>query len=156
METIMNRNESILFEAVKNMLDDKAQLGLSIHNTEETSHNAQFHWEDIADKFRIKINNPKITMFDAISGAFYHTHSYKNIDDPQFDISFRKQLDGLSVPQVEQKLVLKYIEELRTELKAEVGGREDKLEHDEFTNSEEQSAGLQDQNEMAKVTNNEA
>lgn len=153
----MNKNESILLEAVKNMLSDRAQLGLAIHNQEETSHNTQFHWQDVEDKFKIKINDPKISMFDSISGAFYHTHSYKNIDDPQFDISFKKQMDGMAIPHSEQDLAIKYLDELRKELKMEAeGGREDKMEHNEFTNSEEESTGLQNQKEMAKVTGHEA
>jgi len=152
----MNKNESLLFEAVKNMLSDKAQLGLSIHSPEETSHNTQFQWEDIKDKFRIKINDPDISMFDSISSAFNHTHSYKNIDDPEFTISFRKQMDGMTIPHSEQELALKYLDEVRKELKLERGGRPDKMEHSEFTNSEEQSSGLQNQKDMAEVMGNEA
>jgi len=152
----MNKNESLLFEAVKNMLDDKAQLGLSIHNTEETSHNTQFEWEDVKYRFRIKINNPDITMFDSINSAFNHPHSYKNIDDPQFTISFSKQMDGMAIPPPEQELALKYLEEIRKELKLECGGRPDKMEHEEFTNSREQSAGLQNQKDMAEVSGHEA
>ena len=153
----MNESESLLLEAVKNMLSDKAQLGLSIHKPEETSHNTQFHWQDVEDKFRIKLNKPEISMFDSISGAFFHTHSYKNIDDPQFVISFSKQMDGMAVPQSEQKLALKYLEELKKELKMEIpSGRFDKMEHHEFTNSEEESTGLQDQKDMAKATGHEA
>lgn len=152
----MNKSESLLLEALKNMLSDKAQLGLAIHKPKETSHDAQFHWQDVEDRFRIKINKPEISMFDSINGAFFHTHSYKNIDDPQFDISFQKQMDGMVVPHSEQKLALKYLDELRKELKMPVGGRQDKLEHNEFTNSEEGTVGLQDQKDMAKAVGHEA
>lgn len=152
----MNKHESMLLEAISNMLSDKAQLGLSIHKPQETSHCAQFELENIKDKFRIKINNPEISMFDSISGAFYHTHSYKNIDDPQFDISFKKQMDGMVVPHNEQDLALKYLDELRKEFKTKIGGRADKMEHEEFTNSEEGSFGLQDQKAMLKATGHEA
>ena len=152
----MNKNESLLFEAVKNMLDDKAQLGLSIHNTEETSHNSQFQWEDTKDRFRIKTNNPDISMFDSVNSAFNHTHSYKNIDDPQFNISLKKQMDGMVIPHTEQELALKYLDEIRKESKLECGGRPDKMGHNEFTNSREQSSGLQNQRDMAKASGHEA
>lgn len=152
----MDRNETLLLEAITNMLSDNAKLGLSIHNVEETSHNTQFHYQDVEDRFKIKLNNPDISMFDSINGAFFHTHSYKNIDDPQFNISFKKQMDGMVVPHSEQELALKYLEELKAELKMPTGGRVDKMEHDEFTNSEEHSTGLQDQKDMAKATGHEA
>jgi len=152
----MDKNESLLLEAVKNMLSDKAQLGLSIHNQEETSHNTQFHWQDVEDKFKIKINKPEISMFDSINGAFFHTHSYKNIDDPQFNLSFKKQMDGMVVPHSEQEIALKYLEELRKEFKMPTDGRHDKMQHNEFTNSEEETTGLQDQKDMAKATGHEA
>jgi len=154
----MNKKESMLLEAVSNMLNDTAELGLSIHDTEETSHFAQFHNEDIKNKFRLKINNPNITMFDAISAAFYHTHSYKNIDDPKFIISFKKQMDGLSIPQNEQDMAIKYLEELRDEFDSHVpnGRKESTTYHHEFTDSDEQTVGLQNQKDMSKVSENEA
>jgi hypothetical protein len=150
----MNTNESLLLEAISNMLSDSAQLGLSIHKKEETSHNAQFHYQDVEDKYRIKINDPAITLYDAINGAFYHTHSYKNIDDPQFEICFKKQMDGMSIPHPEQKLAIKYYKDLLKELKFEAEGRPDKLEHEEFTTSNEQSVGMADQKEMSQAINN--
>ena len=150
----MNTNEILLLEAISNMLSDSAKLGLSIHKQEETTHNAQFHYQDVEDKFRIKINDPSITMHDAISGAFYHTHSYKNIDDPQFKICFKKQMDGMAVPHPEQKLAIKYFEDLLKELKFEVGGRQDKLQHNEFTTSDEQSVGMADQTDMSEIIGN--
>ena len=152
----MNRNESVLLEAIKNMLSDKAKLGLSIHNTEETSHNAQFHYQDVEDRFKIKTNTPDISMYDAINGAFFHTHSYMNIDSPQFDLAFKKQMDGMAIPHSEQELALKYLNDIRKELKMPVDGRVDKLEHEEFSNSEEQSVGLQNQKDMAKAVGHEA
>lgn len=151
----MDSSEALLLEAVKNMLGDKAKLGLSIHNVEETSHNTQFHYQDVEDKFRIKINQPTITMFDSISGAFFHTHSYLNIDDPKFDFSFRKQMDSMAIPHNEQTQALKYLSELRKELKMPIGGRYDAMEHVEFTNSQEHSTGLANQNDLRKVTGHE-
>lgn len=152
----MNQNESLLLEALKNMLSDKTKLGLSIHNREETSHNTQFHWEDVEDKFRLKINTPKILMYEPISSAFRHTHSYLNIDDPKFDLSFRKQMDGMAVPHSEQELALKYLDELRKEYSMEEDGRIDKMQHVEFTNSEEESTGLPNRKDMRKATEHEA
>ena len=148
----MNSAEILLLEAMKNMLDDKAKLGLAIHKVKETSHTAQFSHQNIENKFKIKLNQPNIIMFESISAAFHHTHSYQNIDNPQFELSFRKQMDGMSVPQNEQNLAIKYLDQLRNELKMPVGGRIDRLEHVEFTNSAEASEGLVD---LSKMRSNE-
>ncbi len=152
----MHNNEVLLLEAIKNMLGDRAELGLAIHKTEETSHNTQFHYQDVEDRFKIKLNQPEITMFESISGAFFHTHSYLNIDSPKFDLSFRKQMDGMAIPHSEQEQALKYLYELREELNMPTDGRPDKLQHTEFSNSEEHSTGLQDQNDMREATGHEA
>jgi len=155
----MNSNESTLLEAIKNMLTAKAELGLAIHDLkkkEERTPNAQYHQQDTEDQFRIKLNKPEISMFDAISAAFFQTHSYLNIDSPNFNIAFKKQMDGSVVPQSEQELALKYLDELRKGQDMPVGGRPDKREHNEFTDSREQSKGLQDQKAMRKATGHEA
>lgn len=136
----MNRSESLLLEAVKNMLDDRVKLGLSIHDgRKEKSHTVQFDRENIENTMRVKLNDPKISMYDSICGAFFHMHSYKNIDDPSFDLAFRKQMNGMVVPPEEQDLAIKYLDEIRKEydLDPQHYGRR----RDTFSNSAESYLG---------------
>lgn len=155
----MNSNESMLLEAIKNMLSDTAELGLSIHDLKgkrEQAHNAQDNYQEIEDKFRVHLSSdPDITLFDLICGAFVQTHSYKSIDSPDFERSFRKQM-GATVPPQEKDIAIKYLEKLRKEFTAPVGGRPDKMEHNVATDSAEQAVGLQDQKEMRKASGHEA
>jgi len=159
----MNGNEKLLLEAISNMLDDKTKLGLSFHKipergkgeSNEKSHNVQFRWEDIEDTMRLKLNaDPKITMYEAISGAFFHTHSYKNIDDPDFVLCFKKQMSGAgnSVPLVEQEIALKHLDSIIREFYDNQAYRADKMEHEEFTNSGEQSVGFNNIKDKREVT----
>jgi len=114
----MNHNENLLVEAIRNMFDDSAKLGLAYHDEpEERAHQAQFHQEAVENMFRIKANNPKISQYEAITGAFFQTHSYRNIDDPAFTLAFRKQMTGMHVSPDQIDLALKYVDEIRKELK---------------------------------------
>ena len=151
----MNHPERLLLEAVKNMLGDKAQLGLAFHKKpEERSHMAQFHIQNVEDTFKIKINDPGIRFYDSIAGAFFHTHSYKNIDDPQFDLAFRKQMSGMAVPIEEQTLAIKYLDEIREDLDMPVDGRKTVIKQFEpNTSSAERSTGIADLDGIKEVTN---
>ena len=146
----MKQQEKLLLEAIKNMLSDNVKLGLVFHPIhakyeEPADHKTQFHIQHVEDMMRIKLNNPKIRLYEAISGAFFHTHSYKNIDDPQFDLAFRKQMSGMVVPIVEQDLAVQYLNEIREELGMNIYGRETRLAPPRpNTSSAEQYTGLAD------------
>jgi hypothetical protein len=121
----MTKSESMLLEAVRNMLDADEQLGLKFHKRpEERSHKVQFKREDIYHTFRIKLNNSKISQFDNISAAFKATHDHCSIDDPRFDIEFKGRMSksGVPVPTKEQDLAMKYLEEVRKEFDAGLRG----------------------------------
>jgi hypothetical protein len=155
MEENMDSAESLLLEAMKNMLSDKIDLGLGFHgDTEERSHMTQFHWQDVEDMMRVKLNNPAIDHHESISGAFFHTHSYKNIDDPRFDLAFRKQMSGMVVPNNEQELALKYVDEIRNELDMPV--RKAVPPYAPHTSSAEQSTGTPDMDGMRDATEQRA
>ena len=119
----MNRSESMLLEAIHNMLDADEQLGLKFHANKppELSHKVQFRREDIQHTFRLKLNNPKIDNFDNISAAFKATHDHCSIDDPRFDVEFRGRMSksGVPVPPAEQDLAMKYLNETRKEFEGE-------------------------------------
>ncbi len=99
MAKLTDRSENLLVEAVKNMLQQNAELGLSVHKDEETSHGMQHEWEGIDDAFALKVQN--LTFHDAITSAFLMVHSYKYVDDTRFLIAFEKELQGRAVPQDE-------------------------------------------------------
>lgn len=148
----MKHNEKLFLEAVSNMFSDAAKLGLAYHgDTDERSHYVQYHWQSAEDMYRIKINNPKITHYEAISAAFFHTHSYKNIDDPSFDLAFRKQLTGSAVPPDQIDLALKYLDELRKELDMPVQHSGRRI--DTFSNSAESATGSQNVEGLRQATN---
>ena len=148
----MNSHESLLLEAITNMLNSVTKLGLDYHGEkEERSHQAQFHIQDCEDEFRIKINKPNITHYDAISAAFFQTHSYKNIDDPAFNLAFRKQMTGMAVPPEQIDLALKYLEALRKELKMPTQHSGRRL--DTFSNSAESATGSKNVADLVDATN---
>jgi len=147
----MNANEKLLVEAVRSMLSDRAKLGLAFHGEpEERSHMVQFQQQGTEDMFRIKINKPEITHYEAVSGAFFHTHSYRNLDDPQFELAFRKQMSGMTVPPDQQDLAVKYLGELRNELEMPV--RDTGRRIDMFSASAEEANGAAHVDDLREVT----
>lgn len=117
----MNSNESILLEALKNMLNDKASLGLGQYKKSEEQEKwggpvPPCNYEYIENMFRLKINKPSTTHFEAISGAFFQTHSYKNLFHPTFDESFNHQMVNMIVPENERQEALKVVSEIRDDL----------------------------------------
>lgn len=112
----MDRNEQLLAEAVSNMLSDRAALGLDFHkNAKETSHFVQSRHQDIECEFRVRANVPDMNLYEAVTAAFYHTHSYRNIDDPKFDEAFMKQMGDI-VPQSDKELALEILYTMRKEI----------------------------------------
>ena len=118
METNMKDDEKLLLEAIKNMLHDKVKLGLQIHNDDKRDEKLNPHdlQHAIEDEFRVRINIPEITMFDAVCAAFHHTHSYMNFGY-EFIEAFRKQLQSLKVPQKEIEIILNHVETMVNDYK---------------------------------------
>jgi hypothetical protein len=69
--------ERLLIEAVGNLLDN---LGFVDNGVEQTNHNVQFQWEEINDKFAIKVKDSD--FFENLTSTFRKIHSYKWIVDP--------------------------------------------------------------------------
>ena len=118
----MNPKERMLFEAVQNMLKDKTSYGLDFHKGNvEDSHHAQFRHQDIEKTFKIKVNQPNVNMYEYVCAAFHHTHSYRNIDDPKFDLAFQKQM-GKIVPKTDQAIAFKVLNDMRKEFSPKAPG----------------------------------
>jgi hypothetical protein len=112
----MNSNEKMLLEAIGNMLQQKAKLGLAAHDPKETSHNTEFEWEGLEDMLNIKTQD--LTFHDAITSAFKMVHSYKFIDDPKFNIALEKELESRAVPPNEITKTIDIIQTMRDSLKS--------------------------------------
>lgn len=107
--------EKLLLEAFKNALGDDA-LGFlpKDKQTKETSHSRQFKYEDINDMMFLKVNTSSFS--DAIMAAFYQVHSYKEITDPTFELSFMKNLKAMGIPKTEQEKALTGVRSVVKEL----------------------------------------
>jgi len=88
-------------------------------DSEETSHLSQFRWEGIDDAFQLKVSDSPHK--DAITSAFFQTHTYKYVDNPTFELSFERELRQRAVPQKEVKLAVDSMHELVNELKKNPG-----------------------------------
>jgi hypothetical protein len=110
----------MLLEAIGNMLKDKASLGL--HQYAKSEEQKDFEklppsqYEYVENVFRLKINTPKIKSYESVSGAFYHTHSYKDLFHPTFNESFNHQMVNMIVPDDERKFALDVVNQLRKEI----------------------------------------
>lgn len=96
-----------------------AMLDQVKHGNDETSHHSQLRWEGIDDAFRLKVaGNP---FADAITSAFFQTHTYKYVDHPTFAKSFRNELSARALPTKEIDNALGFLETLQKELSSKPG-----------------------------------
>lgn len=117
----MNSDEKLLSEAVKNMLQQDAKLGLSYHKPphekRESSHFFQYQWESVDDMYQLAISESKFS--DSLSAAFYKVHSYKYVDDPSFKIALDAELRSMGIPKEDRELALKSLDKVLKEVKGE-------------------------------------
>lgn len=97
----MKKQERLLLEAIANMVKNEPELGLSFHDSEETSHYFQYNWENLNDAFSLEVMDSP--FYDSIHSAFYEVHSYKYVNDPSFYESFKRSLDARAIPDDQQK-----------------------------------------------------
>lgn len=119
----LNDNERLLVEAIKSLLKQEAELGLSIHKSSTTPEDQQqklstnYLHEQINDMFTFKA--AELTHAESICQAFHKVHNYKYIDDHTFVKAMDREMASTAVPAMERKKALDFIpsiiEELRTE-----------------------------------------
>jgi len=114
----LNKDEKMLAEAIKNMLDDTA-LGVDAHKDagEERAHTFTFLHEEIEQAFRLEAID--LEHHDDVCSAFSKIHSHKYLDDPSFALSFKKELSARAVPLEEQEAALKVMGKVIDKLLAE-------------------------------------
>lgn len=119
----LTRNERLLVEAVKTMLQQDASLGLSIHKNDK--YNKLFNAErgmehmhgHINEMFHLKA--AELTHADGVCQAFHKVHSYKYIDDPSFLTAMEKELVAQAVPSDERSKALGFVSSIIEELSEE-------------------------------------
>lgn len=118
----LDKTSQQLLEALKNSLratitegttlaDMLKDVGQESHEGEQSS---QFRWEGIDDAFKLKVAGSPHE--DAITSAFFQTHSYKYLDNPTFKLSFERELRQRAVPTNEITSALGYVDKLVKEL----------------------------------------
>ena len=125
----LSKNERAILEAVGNLLQQDAKLGLAIHKDKEVSHLSQFRWEGIDDLFTLKASNSPFK--DSLTSAFYAVHSHKYIDHPTFKLSLEKELTARGVPTVAREAAMKYVDAIIEDL-----SEKEPSEHDAGWNSD--------------------
>lgn len=128
----LNEAESKVVNALRNVLKESRvvsedttlqdMLDSVKNDSEETSHHSQFRWEGIDDAFKLKVSGSPFE--DAITSAFFQTHSYKYVDHPTFKESFLKELTARSVPDKELQNAVKQFDSLVNELSNNPGERD--------------------------------
>ena len=105
------KQEKLLVEAMKNLLDQDDLGRVSVDDQKEHVHNTQFQWEDILRDFALAVK--KSEFFDSLNSAFYAVHSYKWIDDDKFEIAMSDILKSQGIPENEIELAIDGLEKVR-------------------------------------------
>ena len=121
----MRQAERQLVEAVNNMFkDDPALLGIVKGKPEkEVSHNFTHQYEWIHNLFALKITDT--TFFESIASAFYDIHSYKYLEDPTFEVAFKKRMKSIGVPLTEINHAVEAYREVIKEVKKDNNASDD-------------------------------
>lgn len=119
---VLNANERLVAEAVKNILDDTVLGSKSHEDNEERAHTFTFLHEEVEQAYRLEVFN--LNHFDDIASAFSKIHSHKYLDDPKFPLALQKELSARGVPLDETDKALKAIETLKNKLLKKQGEKD--------------------------------
>jgi hypothetical protein len=118
----LNKNEKALLEAIKSMLHDDSELGLSFHDKDEIEQQSEerayeYLHNEIDDMFALKAAD--LIHSDAANQAFHKVHSYKYLDDPKFNVAVEKELVAQGVPAEERVKIVGFVDSIIKELQKE-------------------------------------
>jgi len=121
-KTVLNKNDKALLEAIKSMLNDDSELGLSFHDKEDEELNSEergyeYLHNEIDEMFALKAAD--LVHSDEANQAFHKTHSYKYLDDPKFKVAMEKELVAQGVPAEERAKSVEYIDSIIKQLQNE-------------------------------------
>lgn len=118
---MLNKDELLLVEGIKNMLKHDERLGLSMHDddteTHKLEHGSQYLHEQINDMFEVKTAH--LTHSDSVCRAFRKVHTYKYIDDFSFIPAMLKEMAATAVPVLERDRAISVIPRIISELYTE-------------------------------------
>ncbi len=122
----LNKHEKALLEAIKSMLDDDSQLGLSVHDltTQSSERGYEYLHNHIDQLFELKSSD--LTMAEAVNQAFHKIHSYKYVDDPTFKTAMEKELVAQAVPKAERDKALNFVDKVIDEIQSDKGQFDEK------------------------------
>jgi hypothetical protein len=116
----MNKNEKLLAEAVETMLQHDAKLGLKMHDVDdknlgENERGLEYLHGQIDEMFALKA--AELTHANGVCQAFQKVHSYKYLDDPEFEIAMKKEMVAQAVPVEDRTKAVGFIPTIISELK---------------------------------------
>lgn len=121
----LTRDERLLMESLKSLLDSKIDLGVppvdpkALNDNNYRLRGVEFLHEQINEMFQLKA--AELTHHTGICAAFKKVHNYKYIEDDTFFEAMEKELTAQGVPKTERTKALEFIPEILKELKAEIG-----------------------------------
>jgi polyhydroxyalkanoate synthesis regulator phasin len=115
----LNDDEKLVLEAFNSLLNQDAELGLSIHDYKDESIERGFEYlhNHIDDLFKVK--SAELTHTDGINSAFSKVHTYKYIDDPKFATAMQKEMVAQGVPANERAKAVEFLDTIIDQLKDE-------------------------------------
>lgn len=115
----LNDDEKLVLEAFNSLLNQDAELGLSIHDYKDESIERGFEYlhNHIDDLF--KVRSAELSHTDGINAAFSKVHTYKYIDDPKFATAMEKEMVAQGIPANERSKAIEFLGKIIDQLKEE-------------------------------------
>lgn len=115
----LSKNDKLVLEAVKSMLNQDAKLGLSIHNNDKYEgqdwRGLEYLHGHINEMFLVKA--AELVHAEGVCQAFGKVHSYKYLDDPSFPTAMEKEMVAQAIPAEERAKAIGFIPKIIEELK---------------------------------------
>ena len=118
----LSKQQQQLVEAVQSLLNNKAKLGLAVHDKDTTQRDIntfQYLHENIEGEFGLATIDSE--FHNGICAAFHKVHSYKYITDPSFGEALTRELNAQGIPAMEQKMAFDAIGKILNEYKGKNG-----------------------------------
>ncbi len=116
----LNSAEKMVLEAVRTLLAQPAELGLSFHKDDEKKErNAaergyEYLHNTIDNMFEVKA--VELTHSESVCRAFRKIHGYKYIDDNSFSLAMEHEMVSQGVPVADREVALGILEHIIKEL----------------------------------------
>ncbi len=117
----LNKDERLLVEGIKSLLQQDAKLGLSAHAEDHAEEKAdpsfQYLHEQIDEMFLLRA--AELTHSESVTAAFRKVHGYKYLEDWTFLPTMDKEMVSKAVPMAERRKALEFIPKIVEELRSE-------------------------------------